>query len=431
YIDYDCRDASGNKAERVTLLVLVEADTTPPVIKLNGDSPTRVRLGGPYVELGATCTDEYTRPGEELLPDTSGDRVQDGKSGTYEVTYTCTDAAGSNDIGRTVIVSAGGGGSRDDWQLNPTFGRSWEGSAQTVSGGFKFNGKTIDITDNFHTGFPQATAKIGQTNIATVKIQSEMQLQRIIIYLGVPDVSRATDAETEIAAEVRRDYSMDTGYEVISITHEQDEPLIEENSTVVSAGQVKCRSNSEALCHEFSIAFRVMAPLSSDIVAISAMDTDRRVTVSYINDGVAFTGESLLPAATHSFDVKRGNQHPVETVHLTQQDRRYNVWTDQYGFVWLQNSYGSWEQLTHAEFERLRDAPVTVMTRHHSDFADLIDREQARAALVFNSTEIESHVGESFRHDAPVRLEKLKDPVVLEKLRIAELAALEYLERHK
>ncbi|RNJ80744.1 MAG: hypothetical protein D9C04_00105, partial [Nitrosopumilus sp. B06] len=295
-------------------------------------------------------------------------------------------------------------------------------------GGFKFNGKTIDITDNFHTGFPQATAKIGQTNIATIKAHSDMNLQRMILYLGVPDVSRATDAETQIIVEVRRDYSLDTGYEILSITHEQGEQLIEENSTAVSAGQIKCRSNIDKVCHEFSISFRVMAPLSSDIMAISAMDTDRRVTVSYINDGVAFTGDPLLPAATHTLQVKKGNQHPVETIHLTQQDRRYNVWIDQHGFVWLQNEYNSWEQLTHAKYEKLRDAPVTVMTRHHTDFADLIERERARATLIFNATELQSEVGESFTHDAPVRIDKLKDPVVLEKLRIAELAALEYLK---
>ncbi|RNJ75530.1 MAG: hypothetical protein EB828_05070, partial [Nitrosopumilus sp. D6] len=136
-----------------------------------------------------------------------------------------------------------------------------------------------------------------------------------------------------------------------------------------------------------------------------------------------------LPAATHTLQVKKGNQHPVETIHLTQQDRRYNIWADQHGFVWIQNEYDSWEQLTHAKYERLADPSVNVMTRTHSSFADLIEQERARATLIFNATELRSEVGESFAHDAPVRIDKLQDPIVLEKLKIAELAALEYLER--
>ncbi|RNJ78182.1 MAG: hypothetical protein D9C04_07610 [Nitrosopumilus sp. B06] len=256
-----------------------------------------------------------------------------------------------------------------------------------------------------------------------------MDLQRIIIYFGVPDLSRATDAESAILVEVKRDYSIPSSYDILYITHDQKEPLVDADATSATVKEVSCNVADKLKCHQFEITFRIMAPLSSDIVAFSAMDTDRRVTVTYANDGIIFAGDSLLAPATATFQIKKGNQHPAETITLTQQDRRYNVWTDQHGFVWLKNEYGSWFQMTHAAYEELADPSVNVMTRHHSSFAGMIEAERVRAELVFNASEIASHVGESFSHDAPVRIDKLKDPVILERLKVAEIAALRYLQR--
>ena len=67
------------------------------------------------------------------------------------------------------------------------------------------------------------------------------------------------------------------------------------------------------------------------------------------------------------------------------------------------------------------------MTRNHGGVADLLERGRERAALVFNATTLEREVGGSFSHDAPVWVERLKDPAILERLKIEELAALEYL----
>ncbi|RNJ80620.1 MAG: hypothetical protein EB829_00050 [Nitrosopumilus sp. H8] len=161
------------------------------------------------------------------------------------------------------------------------------------------------------------------------------------------------------------------------------------------------------------------------------MDTDRRSTTTYINDGVGFEGEPLLPPLTHTIFSKKGNQHPVEITYLTQPDRRYNVWSDQHGFTWMTNSYGSWLQITHADFERLQDTHANVMTRSHSSFADIVMQEREKARQVFDAESIKSTVGESFSHDAPVKIDKLKDPIILEKLRTAEIAALEYLKSQR
>ncbi|CAI9832219.1 hypothetical protein IBTHAUMO2_620022 [Nitrosopumilaceae archaeon] len=432
-VTYTCRDAAGNEATNVVLRVEIEEEEAPPAATLRGPRTVSLTPGQMYVEEGARCDDgRFERPDRQLLPviqPGSDSPTEFSKPGRYEISYAC--AAGgttSGIVSRTIVVKSGST-SEEDWQLNPTFGLSWLDNTQAVRGGFSFDGRYVDVTDNFHAQFARTDAAVGVEHAVTAKIYLERTLERFILHLGVPDVSRATDSEADILVDVFPDSASETGYVLTGVSHEQDHPLVDEDHTRAELASVECRPGSEVMCVEVRLWFRVMAPLSSDILAISAMDSERRVTVTYVNDGVTFTGEQLFPPAEASFVTRAGNQHPAEWVHLVQPDRRYNVWEDQDGFAWLQNQYGSWVRLTHGEFERLADPEVSIVTRHHDSFADLLRAEQARAALVFDASELEREVGESFSHDAPVRVERLKDPAILERLRVSELAALEYLGR--
>ncbi|MDA7960246.1 MAG: DUF5011 domain-containing protein [Nitrosopumilus sp.] len=432
-VTYTCKDAAGNTATQVVMRVEVEEEGRPAAASLIGSRTVTMSPGQVYREEGAMCDDgRFNRPDRQLLPviqPGSDSPAEFSKPGRYEISYAC-EAAGtmSGIITRIIIVKSGGSG-EEDWHLNPTFGLSWLDNTQAVRGGFSFDGTVVDVTDNFHAKFARIDAAVGEEHVITAKAYSERDLERFTIYLGVPDVSRATDAEAEIAIDVTPDSAAESWYSILGTSHEQEDPLVDVDHTRAEIRRVACSPGSDIKCLEVEVAFRVMAPLSSDIMAISAMDTERRVTVTYVNDGVTFTGDSMIPPKTASFTFRAGNQHPAEEVNLVQKDRRYNVWEDQHGFAWLQNQYGSWTQVTHAEFERLADPAVSVVTRHHDSFADLLRAEQERAALVFNATDLQREVGESFSHDAPVRVEKLKDPAILERLHISELAALEYLGR--
>ena len=129
------------------------------------------------------------------------------------------------------------------------------------------------------------------------------------------------------------------------------------------------------------------------------MDDDRRSHTTYINNGVEFTGESLLPANTHSFIDKKSSQSDADAILLTQQDRRYNIWEDQYGYLWSNNDVGSWFQITTPEFTRHNDAPNTVLTRTHSSFAQLIEQESDRATLIFDSAALSGVLPDTFSYD--------------------------------
>ncbi len=140
-----------------------------------------------------------------------------------------------------------------------------------------------------------------------------------------------------------------------------------------------------------------------------------------------FEGDALLPAHTHQMTQKRGNQHPAETIQLTQQDRRFELWEDQHGLLWTKNSHGTWMRLTHPDFERPDDPDVSIKTRLHSDFADMVQDERDRALLVFNASAISSEPEEPFTYEYYLRPSKLSDPEILEQMRIqAELAESKY-----
>ncbi|MDA7941865.1 MAG: DUF5011 domain-containing protein [Nitrosopumilus sp.] len=431
-IPYSCRDAAGLDAIRVFLRLEVE-EGPPPEPSLLGDNPMTLLAGQRYVEHGAECDDDhfnrFDRPQLPVIMGGSARPPEFSMPGTYEIRYACASGeAASGIIARTVIVRPGvDGGDDEDWQESPTFGRAWAGGEQLVTGGFSFNGMARTITDNYHVDFERASASIGGTNTVTMKAFSDWPLEEVILSLGVPEISRATDAEAEIKVRLGAEYGEVLEYAVVDIIHEQEEGLVDPGGTAVAVGGARCNASDDAACHEFTIQFVVTAPLKSDVMAISAMDVDRRITTTYVNDGVEFTGEPILPARTAEFVVKRGNQHPAETVRLVQEDRRYDVWTDQDGFAWTRNSYGSWLQLTHAGFERPPDPGVSVMTRIHDGFAGLVEAERERALLVFDSGSIEKTVGGSFSIDAPVRTERLT-PELLALLQSEEARAVRHLQ---
>ena len=103
-VTYNVSDAAGNAATEVVRTVNV-SDEGAPVITLLGDNPLTLEVGDPYVEPGATASDDVDG-------DISGDIVIDASAvntnipGTYGVTYNVMDGAGNAaiEVIRTVNV---------------------------------------------------------------------------------------------------------------------------------------------------------------------------------------------------------------------------------------------------------------------------------------------------------------------------------------
>ncbi len=125
------------------------------------------------------------------------------------------------------------------------------------------------------------------------------------------------------------------------------------------------------------------------MVAISAIDTKNRINTTYINEGLEFTGDSLLTPETHELYYRAGNQHPLEIITLIQEDRRFNVWTDQNGYLWHQNNHNTWIQDTRTEpSPRMNDPSSNSMTRNRSNFDNAIALAKEKALIVFDSSQI-------------------------------------------
>ena len=105
-VTYNVSDAAGNAATEVVRTVNVNADTTAPVITLNGSSTITLDLGQTYTELGATAIDNVDGDisGNIVI---GGDSVNTNLAGTYVITYNVSDAAGNAaiQVTRTVTIN--------------------------------------------------------------------------------------------------------------------------------------------------------------------------------------------------------------------------------------------------------------------------------------------------------------------------------------
>jgi len=106
-ITYAVSDAAGNAADSVSRTVTVNsaADTTKPIITLNGTSTVSLTVGDTYTDAGATANDNVDGDISANIQ-TSG-TVNTATAGTYTITYTVSDTAGNaaDSASRTVTVS--------------------------------------------------------------------------------------------------------------------------------------------------------------------------------------------------------------------------------------------------------------------------------------------------------------------------------------
>lgn len=109
-LTYTVMDQAGNVAAAVRRVVVSPVpeppanEPTPPSITQIGSNPIILHLGGsPYVEQGATATDELD--GDLSAFVTTSGSVDTTRAGTYEVTYSVTNSAGlSTSVTREVRV---------------------------------------------------------------------------------------------------------------------------------------------------------------------------------------------------------------------------------------------------------------------------------------------------------------------------------------
>ena len=114
------------------------ADTTPPVIVLEGANPQELTVGDAYVELGATATDDTdddTTLTAAIVIDATA--VDTATAGSYSVTYNVSDAAGNaaTEVTRTVTVEAAtvsGPPCTHTLVMNDQYNDTWDGASVDI-----------------------------------------------------------------------------------------------------------------------------------------------------------------------------------------------------------------------------------------------------------------------------------------------------------
>ena len=98
-IKYEIEDSSGNKAEKIRKVTII--DNIPPVIDIKGFSNMTVVLGGTYEEKGATAVDE--KEGDLSDKIVTEGSVDTSKEGTYKITYKVSDSKGNEAVKERIV----------------------------------------------------------------------------------------------------------------------------------------------------------------------------------------------------------------------------------------------------------------------------------------------------------------------------------------
>ncbi len=103
YVTYQVSDQAGNsRTVTRTIIVFEPADTTPPVLTLNGASTINLYINDSFVDPGATALDDKDGDISGLI--TTNSTVDTGNVGTYFVNYTVSDLSGNIDQKTRIVI---------------------------------------------------------------------------------------------------------------------------------------------------------------------------------------------------------------------------------------------------------------------------------------------------------------------------------------
>jgi len=348
--------------------------------------------------------------------DTDGDGVgdacdaDDDNDGVLDVVDNCqlvvnptqTDTDGDG-VGDACNINKNGG--MNHWDTRPTFGVNHETrETMVVDNGFTFNGDSFTITDNHHIPFDQQTIEIGAVNsfAATVYASKDLKVQEFLF--GVPEIGMGH------LAEMRVEVWFDNTGEIKEFKVLQDTEVIDRTSLSITHQKSKCQATDiEKNCDTTFMSAVFLEPLADNVMAIKAIDFERRDQTTYLNDGFDISGDSLNAMPTKMIPSPTKGEGLIK---ITQNEKYSDYWSTDDGRIFEMNSFGSC-QLINQSFERFQDTG-NAFTRQHSGFAGIIAYEQNRALDTFDASDIASELPDSFAYVFPEAHERITDEMIQE-----------------
>lgn len=316
------------------------------------------------------------------------------------------------------------GGSDDDHNSRPTFGIDHKRFTQLVDEGLVVNGQIIPVLNNFHTQMDIIELAVGDTQNFTSTVFAPHTLKILEFVFGVPELGEWNEREASIEIETNYDgEALD-----FEINDDDDSPIINATSLVYSASKVKCNANDNTdACYRVSIEFSFLEAPIGKVLALQAIDNSRKNEITYFNDGLDITGDSLNPSTVQqiSSEIKYKGLQTIQRI-----DKENNIWMtldkSEPVLTYQQNSHGTFIALEYRTFEQTPDKIQMNMQRVNSNFKDIITYEQNRATLTFDSQLIQGEDPTSWSYVYPPQVDRIAE--LEEIMKEQEMIAIEILE---
>jgi len=269
--------------------------------------------------------------------------------------------------------SSNNGGSGNEHDTRPTFGINHKTNIQQVEGGFSFNGISHTITDNDWIEFAEQEIPVGETNYFSIKTFAEKKLQIIEFLFGIPNVGESHKAELGI--EIYYDYIG----EIIEVKVIQKTDVIDVHTLKVSTSESKCRSDDDnQRCVTTVIAVTFLEPLRDKIMALKAIDYNRRTQITYLDEGFDVSGYSLNPMKSLLIPGPVKYEGQIEIVQ-----------TEKYSMLWVSDDNRVFERQESGMFTQISNIVGSKidsnnLDRIHSEFYKLLDFETEKAQLILD-----------------------------------------------
>jgi len=318
------------------------------------------------------------------------------------------------------LVTSSSAGGDDDAQSKPTFAYDHNTGVKRVDAGLVINGTVFPVTHNFHTPFPMLHLQVGETQNFTATVFSPNPLMKMEFAFGIEEVGKLNEAEASIVIE--------TNYagEVLSseIVRDTTPPVLNATSLESSISKVKCVSEDiTEICYGVSIEFSFMEPPNGEVFGVQAIDNKLKNQILYFNDGITLEGDSQNPPVTIQItsEIKYNGLQTIQRI-----DKENDIWMtldkSEPVLKYQQNDFGTFIPIEYRITESTSDEFRTNPDRLHSEFKELIIKEQNKAARYFDFQSCLKELPDSFSYDYPEtdRMDKISDDIESEKKRALE-----------
>ncbi len=244
------------------------------------------------------------------------------------------------------VAESGDDGTNSQWRTKPTFGVSYIWGDKLVDCGYSMDGTCRDVL-SYHVDYTEHI-RTNSTHDFELKTSAPNGLRMLGIGFGVDGIGFPVNtAEAQITVRLERDYDSDSTYSIVGTEYDDKNGIISHDAGV-SIKREKCLpTDKEDTCVVLSIKDVTFREEMYDTpFVIHALDSKRYTTVHYMNDGLEVTGKSMNAPPQYNITRHVLGQPGTTDLTLVRTDKLADVWTDQLGYQWTKNSYGTWMSLT-------------------------------------------------------------------------------------